>query len=232
VVTVLYAVDLSLQRQKPRWRQLVGALAADAALLVLCLLAVPAAQARDLGVIGPVHEIAEPDMLLDILTRLRAKEASGELARLEESARKRALQRIHTPEPVAGLRRAQVARQFHFDPSVRFDEPVLDDKGRVVVPAGTLANPLRVVGLRSQLLFFDGRDPVQVRQARREVEAARSRVTPILVGGSPLDLGRQWSRQIYFDQGGRMVRHFGIQAVPARVSQDGQLLLVQEFPPQ
>jgi conjugal transfer pilus assembly protein TraW len=189
------------------------------------------AQGKDLGVVGPVHEIAEPDMLLEIQSRLQAKQASGELARVEAQARLRTLQRIQNPAPVAGLQRTLVPRTYRFDPSVRFDEAVLDDKGRVVIAAGTLANPLSVVGLRATLLFFDGRDEEQVRSARAELERSKGPITPILVAGSPLALSKAWRRSVYFDQDGRMVRRFGIAAVPARVSQDGLTLLVQEFTP-
>lgn len=207
------------------------AVAADIVIGALALLAPGSACARDLGVVGPVYEIAEPDMLEDIHARLRQRQAAGDLQRLQEEAQRRARARIETPEPVAGLRRVQVPRTYRFDPSVRFDEPVLDDKGRVIVPAGRLANPLAVVSLRSTLLLFDGRDPQQVRRARAEIDASAAPVTPILVGGSPLELMRQWSRQVFFDQGGRIVQRLGIAAVPAKVTQEGRLLLVQEFVP-
>jgi conjugal transfer pilus assembly protein TraW len=212
-------------------------LAGSAGLLALALaLAAPvwpaSAWSRDLGAIGPVYEIAEPDMIKEIKARLQAKQAAGELDQLETEARRRIQARIETPLPVAGLSRATAARSFHFDPSVRFDEPVLDQKGRVVIPAGMLANPLAVVSLPATLLFFDGRDPAQVALANAELMRATGPINLILVGGSPSSLMRQWQRPVYFDQGGAMVRRFGITTVPARVTQDGQLLRIQEVPAQ
>ena len=186
--------------------------------------------AKDLGVIGPIYPITEPDMLQEIQAKLAAKQASGELAQLEREARRRLDLRVATPEPVAGLRRAQVARSYHFDPSVRFNSAVLDHEGRVVVPAGTAANPLTVVSLRESLLFFDGRDPRQVKLAKAQLDASAKPVTPILVGGSPGALMAVWKRAVYFDQGGRISARLGLQAVPARVTQDGQLLLIEEVP--
>ena len=44
-------------------------------------------RAMDLGVIGPTYEISEPHLLQMIEQRLREKERSGELQRLEEQAR-------------------------------------------------------------------------------------------------------------------------------------------------
>jgi conjugal transfer pilus assembly protein TraW len=185
--------------------------------------------AKDLGTVGPLHPIAEPDMLKEIDAKLRAKQASGELAAIEAEAQRRIRARIDTPLPVEGLRHTVVPRTYRFDPSVRFDESILDKQGRVVVPAGTNANPLAVVSLRSTLLFFDGRDAGQVAAVRAEIAASKRPVTPILVAGSPVGLARVWGRPVYFDQNGQMVQRFQIAAVPARVTQDGQYLLVQEF---
>jgi conjugal transfer pilus assembly protein TraW len=207
-------------------------------LAVLALLAgsmqVLPACARDLGVIGPVHPIAEPDMLEEITRLLKAKEANGELERMRIQGQRQVLARIQAPTPVEGLRRVQVARAWHFDPSVQFAQSVLDDQGRVIVPAGTVANPLDVVTLRSTWFLFDGRDPKQVAMAQREAAAASTGGAPltlILVGGAPLELARAWNRPVYFDQGGRTVKRLGLTAVPARVRQDGRLLLIEELPP-
>lgn len=204
---------------------------ATVALCIALLSGPPPAAARDLGVIGPLHPIAEPDMVEDITAMLKEKEASGELAKIEAEGKKRALERIQTPQPVQGLRRVQVPRTWHFDPSVRFEEALVDDKGRVIVPAGTLVNPLDTVSLGSTWFLFDGRDPAQVALARAEVDRTRGALRLILVGGSPLSLAREWKRPVYFDQGGRTVQRLGLTAVPARVLQDGRLLRIEEVPP-
>ena len=171
-------------------------------------------------------------MMDTIMAVLKEKQASGELARIEAQGRQQVLARIRTPLPVPGLRRVQVPKSWHFDPSVRFEEPVLDDNGRVIVPAGTVANPLDVVSVRSTWFLFDGRDPKQVALALLEMNHSKTPLKLILVGGSPLALSEQWKRPVYFDQGGRTVKRLGLTAVPARVRQDGRYLLVEEIPPQ
>ena len=193
--------------------------------------ACPAA-AADLGAIGPVHPISEPDMVKEIKARIQAKKDSGELDAIDAEARRRIFWRMENPTPVSGLIRTTAARSYYFDPSVRFEEAVVDHKGRVLIPAGTVANPLSVSPMPSTLLFFDARDPSQVARAKAELDQAKGPVKPILVGGSPMALMRLWQRQVFFDQGGVLVRRFGILSVPARVKQEGQLLLIQEFPPQ
>jgi len=210
---------------------LVGWLGVMAAAMALWTLAGPAT-AADLGVIGPVHPIAEPDMVQEIKARIQAKKDSGELEAIDAEAKRRIFSRMENPVPVTGLIRTTAARSYYFDTSVRFDEAVVDHQGRVLIPAGTVANPLSVAPMPSTLLFFDARDPSQVVRAKAELDAAKGSIKPILVGGSPIALMKQWQRQVFFDQGGVLIRRFGILSVPARVRQEGQLLLVQEFPPQ
>lgn len=188
------------------------------------------ALATNLGTIGPTYPVAEKNLLDVIMARLRAKEASGELKRHEQEARDRAAYAVNNPRPVDGLRRAQAARTFYFDPSFTLQSNVVDSTGAVLFPAGTRKNPLEVVSLSKHLLFFDARDPGQVARARELIEHYQGKVKPILVGGSYLDLMKRWNRPVFYDQEGALVRKFGIVAVPAIVSQEGQRLRIDEVP--
>ena len=188
------------------------------------------AQAANLGTIGPTYPVAEKNLLDVIMARLRAKEASGELKRHEQEARDRAAYAVNNPRPVDGLRRAQAARTFYFDPTFTLQSNVVDSAGAVLFPAGTRKNPLEVVSLSKHLLFFDARDPGQVTRARELIEHYQGKVKPILVGGSYLDLMKRWNKPVFYDQEGALVRKFGIAAVPAIVSQEGQRLRIDEVP--
>ena len=189
-----------------------------------------AAQATNLGTIGPTYPVAEKNLLDVIMARLRAKEASGELKRHEQEARDRAAYAVNNPRPVDGLRRAQAARTFYFDPTFTLQSNIVDSTGAVLFPAGTRKNPLEVVSLSKHLLFFDARDPGQVARARELIEHYQGKVKPILVGGSYLDLMKRWNKPVFYDQEGALVRKFGIAAVPAIVSQEGQRLRIDEVP--
>jgi conjugal transfer pilus assembly protein TraW len=188
------------------------------------------AQATNLGTIGPTYPVAEKNLLDVIMARLRAKEASGELKRHEQEARDRAAYAVNNPRPVDGLRRAQAARTFYFDPTFTLQSNVVDSTGAVLFPAGTRKNPLEVISLSKHLLFFDARDPGQVARARELIEHYQGKVKPILVGGSYLDLMKRWNKPVFYDQNGTLVRKFGIAAVPAIVSQEGQRLRIDEVP--
>ena len=189
-----------------------------------------AAHAEDLGVIGPVYPIVEKDLLTYIEGRLRAKEASGELATIRREVTERARNSIETPQPITGLGKAAKTRTYYYDPSVIVPSAITDDTGRVLVAAGTMVNPLDTVSLSKRLIFFDARDPRQVRAARALIDAHRGQVKPILTGGSYMDLMRQWKLRVYYDQQGVLVRQLGIRAVPALVSQEGKRLRIDELP--
>lgn len=200
---------------------------ASAITLGLAML-VSVAAAADLGTIGPTHGIAEPHLLDFIQQRLLDKERSGELQRLMQDAQVRGIDAVRRPPPVHGLRATETARTFYVDPSFTLDRNIVDAQGRLLFAAGTRKNPLGVVSLSKQLLFFDARDRRQVARARELIARYEGKVKPILTGGSYLDLMKTWRVPVYFDQQGTLTRRFGIRQVPALVSQEGLRLRVDE----
>lgn len=187
------------------------------------------ANATDLGTLGPTYEIAEPHLLQMIEQRLREKERSGELARIEQDARERGVASVRSPTPVAGVQATATPRTFYFDPTYTLDRNILGAKGELLFAAGTRANPLDVVALSRHLLFFDARDTRQVRRARELMARYGGKVKPILTGGSYLDLMTAWRIPVYYDQQGVLTRRLGITQVPALVSQEGRRLRIDEM---
>lgn len=184
---------------------------------------------KDLGTIGPTYSIEEANLLDMITQRLREKEKSGELQRLQELAQANGRNAVLRPAPVPGLQPTFVARTFYFDPSITLENNILDEKGRVLFSAGTKKNPLDIVSMSKHLLFFDARDPKQVQRARELIDHYRGRVKPILVGGSYLDLMKAWRIPVYYDQQGMLIKRFRITQVPAIVSQEGLRLRIDEM---
>ena len=86
--------------------------------LATALLVPLAARAEQLGVIGPVYPIAEPDLLQVILAKLHEAQASGRLEALQREAQARARRAIEAPQPVTTVTRTTTPRSFHFDPSL------------------------------------------------------------------------------------------------------------------
>nr|WP_255630954.1 type-F conjugative transfer system protein TraW [Novosphingobium sp. FKTRR1] len=191
----------------------------------LCASTVPTA-ARDYGQHGTVWAIAEPDLLEQIHARLTHLEASGETARLNAALQRRTVAKVERPDPVPGLAPAATTRSWTFDPTITVSADIRDAKGQVIIARGTRVNPLDTVPLRSPLVFLDGDDPAALDWAATTFGKRRPKV--ILVSGAPLALMKARQMRFYFDQGGTLVRHFGIRAVPAVVEQKGRVLQITE----
>jgi conjugal transfer pilus assembly protein TraW len=199
------------------------------AVAAIAVLASHGAQARDLGVIGPVYAIAEPSLLEVIQAKLRQMQANGDLSRLQRESQARIRREVEQPVPVAGITKTTRARSFHFDPSIEVPYPILDAEGRVIVAPGTRVNPLDTVSLSRPLLFIDARDSTQLDQAQRLLGERKGQLKLILTGGSYLDLMRRWKLAVFYDQQGQLSTQLGIRHVPALVTQDGKRLRIDEL---
>ena len=98
----------------------------------------------------------------------------------------------------------------------------------MIIARVTRVNPLDTVPLRAPLVFLDGDDQPQIDWALARYAKVPAKF--ILTGGAPLELMKARQRRFYFDQGGKLVAHFSIRAVPAVVEQHGRQLVVTEQP--
>lgn len=201
----------------------------DLILLAGLSLASSLAAAIDHGRIGPTYPIKEPDMLEWIEQRVAAKVASGEALRYQQQQSEKIERKLLNPAPLQSVTKATKGRTAYYDPTFRVDENVADDRGRILVAAGTTINPLDRVGLSRPLIFFDARDESQVAFAKRFLDVRAGLAKPILVGGSYFDLMKRWDTPVYFDQQSALMRKLGIKHVPAIVVQEGKRLRIDEI---
>jgi len=200
-------------------------------LLFFLLLSLPFSQisAEDLGVIGPLYEIAERDLIAVIQGRLRSMQESGDLQKIEDDYRNQVIAGVERPRPVAGIRPVESSHTRFIDPTYTLNRDVMDEQGRVMFSKGTKVNPLNYAGLNQVLVFFEGDDEKQREFALRSMAEEKLPVKPILLSGAPLELMREWKREVFFDQGGILSRHFRITRSPAVVRQEGKRLRVDEI---
>lgn len=189
-------------------------------------LAAQPGSARDLGVRGAVWPVVEPDLLMEIESRLGAMEASGDLARMRREALDRARKRIEAPARVEGIGPARVPRTRLFDPSITLERDIRTHDGVLIAVRGARINPLDMRPLTRDLLFIDGGRPVEVAWALRRERPSRI----VLVAGRPLDLMRTHGRPFFFDQGGRLTRRLGLRATPSVVTAEGPALRITTVP--
>ena len=185
----------------------------------------PDASAKDLGVRGATWPVAEPDLLVEIETRLQEMYRSGELTRLEDEARERARRQLEEPEPAPGIAPATEERSRPFDPAITVAQDIRTSDGTLIAATGTRINPLERVGLTRDLIFVDGRREAEIAWALAHDRPAKI----VLLAGRPLDLMRRHRRPFFFDTGGRLAARFGIAATPTLVQQDGSRLRLTEI---
>jgi conjugal transfer pilus assembly protein TraW len=199
-------------------------------------------EARDFGKKGHLYQILEQPFLEMIDERGKKVDIAAERKKMEKIAR----DRIENPKPVGKLTPARKGRIFYHDPTYVLKKDIILPCGKLLYRAGTSVNPLEKmreygIGFDRRLYFVDAREKAQLDWLKQELKRNRKAKSKeereeleeiekiILVGGSPLKLEKKLSRSIYFDQGGVLVKKFGIKHSPALVLEDGSMLKIEEF---
>jgi conjugal transfer pilus assembly protein TraW len=193
-------------------------------LLMLCFsFFVQGLEAKDFGTFGETFKIAEPDLVESITSKLKALDAQGDLEKHQLKIQARIKAQLLHPHAVAGLIKTQKARVFYYNPAIKVPTDLQDQQGQVFVKAGTEVNPLAVQSLKQDLIFIAGEDPKQWAWAQKQSAKI------ILVSGAPFALMEKYPIRLYFDQAGLLVKKLGIHQIPARVSQEAELLKIEEL---
>ena len=199
-----------------------------AMLIVICFLLLSInAQAKDFGVVGRTSEIKEVDAIEEIKGKLSDMEVRGELDEHNERMKKEVSDRIKSPKSL-NLGRASEVREYEYYPSIEVKEDLKDARGVVFHRKGTKVNPLDVVSMPYELIFFDGEDEDQLKYVIKKYEESEIKPKLILTGGSPVKLEEDYKLDFYFDQRGVLIKQLGIKAVPAVVRQEGKVLKIKE----
>jgi len=185
----------------------------------------------DLGIVGQTYEIAEPDLLESLYSKLNEAKESGKLAKIEDDIKERSIAYANRPRGVA-LPRTKETKVSYFDPTVRFSKNIKDHEGNVLWPAGTEVNALDYMTLSQQWIFFNADDPDQIAWTQDYANRYPKQILLILTQGAVLELMNAWGKRIYFDQGGRLVKRFGIETLPSVVSQAGKRLRIDAIVPE
>jgi conjugal transfer pilus assembly protein TraW len=191
------------------------------------------ARAEDLGTHGATFAIAEQDILQVIAAKLRLAEAGGRIERMQQEFQRRVRARVERPQAAPGVRTTVEPRSWLFDPSIVVPRDFADHRGRVFARAGSRVNPLqRMPDYDRVMLFIDGDDARQVDWAIGQMrEHGEHRTRMVLTKGAPLELMRSRRVQFFFDQEAKLVTHFQIRQVPARITKEGERLRIEELNP-
>lgn len=186
----------------------------------------PWASAADLGVFGKTFVISEMDFMEYLHNKLKMMQENGKWDQVQKQFKRVVKAHINRPTPIY-LPRATEDKAWLFNPSVTVPYDVTNVQGAIIIPKGTVVNPLERVSLSSTLLFFNGDDKDQVAWIAQE-QTKHAKVKLILTLGSIQDTANQMKQAIYFDLNGFLCGKFKITHLPARVVQVGSRLQVME----
>ncbi|STX41114.1 Type-F conjugative transfer system protein [Legionella donaldsonii] len=200
----------------------------ELALTMMLCLSAGLLQAKSFGIYGAVFPIAEESFLHLIESRLKKLVATGEWDSFNQQWRAEVSRQVLKPTPL-NLPRAQKTRIHHWRPALRLTQPIRDLSGRLIYPAGTTVNALKELpAYQPCWLFFNNEDVVQRRWALKVMPTCTNPKL-ILTGGAIDEAESIFKTAIYFDQAGRITTKLSIQSVPAKVTRDGNDLLIEEF---
>ncbi|CZP45182.1 type-F conjugative transfer system protein TraW [Legionella pneumophila] len=195
-------------------------------LLVLLIMYFPWVHAAELGVFGKTFVISEMDFMEYIKNKIKTMQGSGEWNKVQNQFKSRVKAHINRPTPLY-LPRAIEDKTWIFNPSITVPYDVTNEQGALIIPKGTVVNPLDRIGLSSTLLFFNGDDKEQISWAVEE-QKKYPKVKLILTSGSIQDTVNQLKQAVYFDLNGFLCGKFKITHLPARVMQSGNRLQINE----
>ena len=141
-------------------------------LLVLFLVYVPWVHATDLGAFGNTFVISEMDFMAYLQNKIKTMQERGEWNKVQNQFKSRVKAQINRPTPLY-LPRAIEDKTWAFNPSITVPYDITNAQGALIIPKGTVVNPLERVGLSSTLLFFNGDDKEQVAWAVQEQKNTR-----------------------------------------------------------
>ncbi len=201
-------------------------------LFILCVLFLSSSLlAKNIGTIGQIYPIKEVNFLEFIQSRALFMQQNGMLKKLQNDMQQHAVSYRDRPMPVKNIEHTSNPKSWFFDPSIILDRDITTPDGKQIAVKGTRINPLNHILLTKTLVFYDADDKQQMQWVYDLDKKLKGQDKLILVKGSLLQEEKRLSKQIYFDQEGRLVKRFGITHVPALILQEGSRLKIMEVTP-
>lgn len=181
-------------------------------------------QARDLGRVGAVYPIAEPDSLAEI----REKAAKVDWKKVFDKEKLTRKVRNFKPKDLKRLPAARRDRTFLSDLSYTLDVDIPDGKGGILYPKGYTFNPLDYLRFRRTIVVINGKDRRQVEWFRKSPWNRDMNVMLLLTDGGYFELGKKLRRPVFYANT-LIADRLGLKAVPSVVRQNGRFMEVREY---
>lgn len=181
---------------------------------------------EDLGCFGTTFDIFEENMVDYLHNKINQITKNGGLEVLKEAWKKRIYQHLDHPSPVIGISHATIERTWTIDPTLTIEEEIKSGNGELIAYKGQKINPLHHVKPEKGFIFIDGTQSRQINFSKKYLHTHDI----VLINGSPLDIEEKLNVPVFFDQGGYLTSKYGIRAVPAFFSVEGDRLRLTEVP--
>lgn len=186
------------------------------------------ASAEDMGSVGNLYPISEPDMIDYIKAKAGNMMQNGEWENVQKKAIQTATDHIKNPQPVAGITDGIIHKESFYTPFVDVSKDIQDTRGNVIAKAGRY-NALRYKPMDVRMLFINGNNEKQVKWALALNDESAIRTKIVLTQGSFMDLDKEHKVWFYYDQNGTYTSKLNIKHVPAVVEQDGLQIKITEL---
>lgn len=190
-----------------------------------CLFVSQLANAESLGTYGRAYPIKERDAIEAMKDAVRQKLANGGKEQMIKGAQDRYLASLNNVTTPPGIQAARTNATRLVDLTETVPETITDGRGNVVAAAGTKINPLAIKPLTKKVFFIDARDQRQLDLVKQH---ASGNDKVILLGGSVFKANKYLKRMVYLDIPG-LHKRMQVRKLPSVISQQGQLLKVQEI---
>jgi conjugal transfer pilus assembly protein TraW len=185
--------------------------------------------ASDLGLYGETYPIKEEDAIDAMKNEAKRLGDEGVWEKLNLRLKQRVKNYVARPDPVKGLTPATQSRTFYYDPSVTLETDIYDAEGNRLYRKGDTANPLHYVNLSRALVFFNADNRQEMNWALEMYSQEKIKPKMIMVAGEVEKTYKLVGGRVFFDQHGKLVNKFGILHTPAIVTQEGDLLRIDEI---
>ena len=164
--------------------------------------------AHNVGTFGRVWPIVEVNAKQEIANELSHVDTHTPQIRLRA-----ALAHMGQHLPPAQLPLAIRQATTYYDPSIALHKDIWV-RGRLLYKKGTWVNPLSIVRPVQNMLYFNGKDPKQLRFALAALTAMPTRLMLVMTQGDPIALSAKLHRPIYYARP-TLITRFHISAVPS-----------------
>lgn len=191
----------------------------SALLMLFLITATPtlAGTMKNLGIVGAVYSISEPDLLAELRDYVQTPNIEKQL---QEQAH-------YQPKDMRKLPKAKQDRTFDVDMTYTLTHDLTDGSGHVFYPRGFKVNPLQYVNFVGGVVVIDGSDPKQVEWFEKSPYYLNELAILLVSDGYAPELTSKLQRPVYYLTD-IIAERFRLAAVPSIVVKKGNDMSVRE----